>query len=110
MKFFFASLFVATLCVPMRAENLSGATVTLPYGELRDLIEAVSLPATDLLVERSDWALVLPATYAPLAVEGNCEFFPGDSKNELRLRKELCRGEPPSVRVFYQKPETTKKP
>lgn len=71
---------------------------------------AVSLPATDLLVERSDWALVLPAPYAPLAVEGNCEFFPGDSKNELRLRKELCRGEPPSVRVFYQKPETTKKP
>jgi hypothetical protein len=71
---------------------------------------SVSLPITDLLVERSDWSLVLPAAYAPLAVEGNCEFFPGDQKNELRLRKELCRGEAPSVRVFYQKPETTKKP
>jgi hypothetical protein len=70
----------------------------------------VSLPSTDLLVERSEWALILPSPYSPLAVEGNCEFFPGDSKNELRLRKELCRGESPSVRVFYQKPETTKKP
>lgn len=70
----------------------------------------VSLPSTGLLVERSDWDLVLPSPYSPLAVEGNCEFFPGDSKNEIRLRKELCRGEPPSVRVFYQKPETTKKP
>jgi hypothetical protein len=70
----------------------------------------VSLPSTDLLVERSEWELVLPSPYSPLAVEGNCEFFPGDSKNEIRLRKELCRGESPSVRVFYQKPETTKKP
>lgn len=70
----------------------------------------VSLPSTDLLVERSEWSLVLPAQYSPLAVEGNCEFFPGESKNDLRLRKELCRGESPSVRVFYQKPETTKNP
>lgn len=71
---------------------------------------SVSLPVTDLLVERSDWSLILPTSYAPLAVEGNCEFFPGDQKNELRLRKELCRGEAPTVRVFYQKPETNKKP
>ena len=71
---------------------------------------SVSLPATELLVERSDWSIVLPSPYAPLAVEGNCEFFPGDQLNELRLRKELCRGESPSVRVFYQKPETNKNP
>ncbi|MFA7343683.1 MAG: hypothetical protein WC003_05205 [Terrimicrobiaceae bacterium] len=71
---------------------------------------AASLPSTDLLVERSDWLIVLPSPYSPLAVEGNCEFVPGDSKNELRLRKELCRGESPAVRVFYQKTETTKKP
>lgn len=71
---------------------------------------SVSLPSTDLLVERSDWLIFLPSPYSPLAVEGNCEFVPGDSKNELRLRKELCRGESPTIRVFYQKPETTKKP
>ena len=71
---------------------------------------SVSLPSTDLLVERMDWALVLPAQFSPLAVEGNCESSPGESNNELGLRKELCRGESPSVRVFYQKPETNKKP
>lgn len=71
---------------------------------------SVTLPSTDLLVERSDWKLTLPAAFAPVAVEGNAEFLPGDARNELRLRKELCRGESPSARVFYQKPETTKKP
>jgi hypothetical protein len=71
---------------------------------------AISLPATDLLVECQDWALLLPAGYAPVAVEGNFEFLPGESVNELRLRRELNRGEVPRVRVFYQKPETNKKP
>jgi len=80
-----------------------------PFGPVRGEF-SVSLPSTDLLVERMDWALVLPVQFSPLAVEGNCEFSPGESKNELRLRKELIRGESPSVRVFYQKPETTKKP
>jgi hypothetical protein len=80
-----------------------------PFGPVRGEF-SVALPSTDLLVERMDWSLVLPAPFSPLAVEGNCEFSPGDSKNELRLSKELCRGESPAVRVFYQKPETTKKP
>jgi hypothetical protein len=80
-----------------------------PFGPVRGEFP-VSLPATDLLVERMDWTLVLPAPFSPLAVEGNCEFSPGDSKNELRLRKELSRGESPAVRVYYQKPETTKTP
>ncbi len=80
-----------------------------PFGPVRGEF-SVSLPSTDLLVESMDWSLVLPAPFSPLAVEGNCEFFPGEQKNELRLRKELIRGESPSVRVFYQKPETTKKP
>lgn len=71
---------------------------------------SVALPTTDLLVERSDWKLTLPGAFAPVAVEGNVEFLPGESRNELRLRKELCRGEAPAARVFYQKPESTKKP
>jgi hypothetical protein len=45
-----------------------------------------------------------------VAVEGNTELLPGEAPNEVLLRKELCRGEAPSARVFYQKPETTKKP
>lgn len=97
-------------------ENAAGTTVELSYtGKSAAFAPvrgdfSVSLPSTDLLVERSDWVLILPAAYSPLAVEGNCDFFPGESKNELRLRKELCRNESPAIRVFYQKPETTKKP
>jgi hypothetical protein len=71
---------------------------------------AVELPATDLLVERFDWKLSLPASFAPVAVEGNTELLPGENRHEVLLRKELCRGEAPSARVFYQKPETTNKP
>lgn len=71
---------------------------------------SVALPSTDLLVEQSDWRLVLPAAFVASAVEGNVEFLPGEARNELRLRKELCRGDAPSARIFYQKPETTKQP
>lgn len=113
----FAPVLVGTNTIEVRLpESESETTVEIAYtgksaafapvrGDFR-----VSLPSTDLLVERSDWSLVLPAQYSPLAVEGNCDFFPGETKNELRLRKELCRGESPAVRVFYQKPETTKNP
>jgi len=71
---------------------------------------SIALPSTDLLVERSDWKLLLPAAFAPVAVEGNTDFLPGESRNALRLRKDLCRGGAPAARVFYQKPETTKTP
>jgi hypothetical protein len=71
---------------------------------------SVALPSTDLLVERSDWKLTLPAAFAPVAVEGNTELLPGATPNEVLLRKELVRGETPATRIFYQKPETTNKP
>ncbi|MEI8311890.1 MAG: hypothetical protein WCH98_14165 [Verrucomicrobiota bacterium] len=97
-------------------ESDSETTVEIAYTGKSSAFEpvrgefSVSLPSMDLLIESMNWSLVLPVQFSPLAVEGNCEFSPGDSKNELRLRKELIRGESPSVRVFYQKPETTKKP
>lgn len=71
---------------------------------------AISLPATDLLVESITWQLRLPLGYVPIAVEGNTESVAGGSQNQIVLTKELCRGEAPSVRIFYQKPETTTKP
>ncbi len=69
---------------------------------------AIALPTTDLLVERSDWKLVLPTAYAPQAVEGNAELLPSTAPNEIILRKELCRGEAPSAQIFYEKPQTKK--
>lgn len=82
---------------------------TSPFAPVRGDF-SVTLPSTDLLVEKVDWELTLPAAFVPVAVEGNTEFLPGKVPNELRLRKELCRGEAPLARVFYEKPENTKKP
>lgn len=71
---------------------------------------ALSLPATPLLIESLAWRLALPATYETVAAQGNVEFASGGSPGEVLLRKELCQGDAPGVRLFYQKPETTKKP
>jgi len=112
-----APVLVAADTIEIRLPEKDGETrVALSYTGKTSAFEpvrgdfAVELPATDLLVERSDWKLTLPASFAPMAVEGNTELLPGEAPNEVLLRKELCRGEAPSARVFYQKPETTKKP
>lgn len=89
--------------------ELSYTGKTEPMAPVRGDL-AVSLPSTDLLVESIEWRLRLPAAYVPIAVEGNADLAPGSSQNQLLLQKELCRGESPSVRIFYQKPETTTKP
>ncbi len=91
---------------PTRVElNYTGKTTA--FGPVRGDL-SVSLPSTDLLIERTDWQLLLPSGYAPVAVEGNTDFLPGELTNEIRLRKELSRNEAPSVRIYYQKPETNK--
>jgi len=72
---------------------------------------SLSLPTSDLLTETIDWTVSMPSAFEAVAIEGNCEFLSSDSKSEIRLRKEISRNDAPSVRVFYQKPETnTKKP
>jgi len=91
---------------PTRVE-LTYTGKTSAFGPVRGDL-AVSLPSTDLLIEKSDWQLLLPSGYAPVAVEGNTDFLPGELPNEIRLRKELSRNEAPSVRIYYQKPETNK--
>jgi hypothetical protein len=77
------------------------------FGAVRGDFEA-ALPSTPLLVERTEWTLLLPGTFVPVAVEGNCEFASANSPQEIRLTKELSRGAAPSARVYYQKPETQK--
>jgi len=68
----------------------------------------IALPSTPPLVERWDWRLILPAAYEPVAIEGNVELQPGGSRNVIPLAKEITHGGAPSVRVFYEKPETNK--
>lgn len=71
---------------------------------------ALALPSTPLLIENLQWRVAIPAAYETVAAQGNVEFLPARSPEEILLGKELCQGEAPAVRIFYQKPETTKKP
>lgn len=67
------------------------------------------MPGTDLLVEKLEWQLRIPRPYETVAIQGNVDFMPSPSADELRLIRELGRGEAATVHVFYQKPEITKK-
>jgi len=66
------------------------------------------LPGTSLLVEKLEWQLQIPRPYEIVAIQGNVDFVPGSNSGELRLTRELGRGDAANVHVFYQKPETTK--
>jgi hypothetical protein len=68
----------------------------------------VELPQTELLINRLDWSLQLPAAYEVVALEGNVESAPSNRTDGIALRKDLCRNERPSARLFYQKPEAKK--
>ncbi len=91
-------------------------TVDLTYTGSSSAFEPVRgefelhLPGTGFLIEALEWELAIPAPFEPVAVEGNCEFLPSSKRQELRLSRELSRGDPARIRVFYQKPDTTKQP
>lgn len=71
---------------------------------------ALSLPATPLLIETLKWNVSIPAAYETRAAQGNVDFLTGEKPGSIALGKELCQGESPHVRLYYQKPETVKKP
>jgi hypothetical protein len=71
---------------------------------------ALELPATPLLVEKSEWLLALPAGFEPIAVDGNVECLPAKEPGLVRLSKEITTGEAPALRLFYEKSEPAKKP
>lgn len=64
----------------------------------------MTLPATPLLVKELSWDISLPAAYKA-EISGNLER--GDNTPEapqtIHLRKNLCRGEQPSVQIFYSR-------
>jgi len=64
----------------------------------------VLLPKTEVMIEKINWDLVIPADYELTAFEGNLVVKPGETSEEgLRLVKELCQGDLPAVELFYQK-------
>ena len=70
---------------------------------------SLTLPRTDLFIERLDWNIAIPSVYEPTAVNGNLSTAPaaasGEGRDEslIALRKDLCRGERPAVEIFYQR-------
>ena len=90
-----------------------GTTVRLSYAIKAAPLDPVSgrvaleLPRTDLFIHRLDWFLSIPDKYEPTAVEGNVQLSTesksGASRNLIQLKKELCRGERPSVEIYYQR-------
>jgi hypothetical protein len=108
-----------------RGENIIEFTLDAPTGQARTEIKVsytgrkpafhpvegrveVELPQTELLINRLDWTLQIPAAYALVALEGNVESAPSNRADGIALCKELCRNERPAARLFYQKPEAKK--
>ena len=80
-----------------------------PFDPVRGEISA-NLPSTPLLIEKLAWRITMQPVYEVVAAEGNADFLPGNTPGEIRLSKELCQGDSPAMRIFYQKPETKKNP
>jgi len=68
----------------------------------------LELPGTDLLIQKLDWELQIPASYELAAIEGNVETSPSSRPGLILLHKELCKNERAGIRLYYQKPETKK--
>ncbi len=70
---------------------------------------ALAIPRTALFIERLDWSIALPDAFEVTAINGNVSVAAGAKQNAERaeqliaLRKELCRGERPTVELFYQR-------
>jgi hypothetical protein len=88
--------------------------VTLCYAGKLEKLDPVagsttlSLPRTDLFIHRLKWTLEMPAGYETTAAEGNVEIEPGDGSatsngTGLHFHKDLCRGETPTLEVYYRK-------
>ncbi len=62
----------------------------------------LDLPRTPEFIETIDWQMVLPGAYEVGALEGNAHFIAAEN-GTVKLRKELCHGEKPSVVLFYKR-------
>jgi hypothetical protein len=84
---------------------------TLPFQPVSGRLK-VELPQTPLLINSLEWDLAIPAEYQIAALDGNVAPTTGARAREgstvVRLKKELCRNERPSVELFYQRPEVHK--
>ena len=95
-------------------EHRSVTEVKLSYTAHKEAFNPVSgrialeLPQTELLIQKLNWSLQIPAGYELSAMEGNVESGVTDRSGAIQLHKELCKNEQPGLRIYYQKTETKK--
>jgi len=85
--------------------KLSYANRVEPLAPVSGRLE-LELPLTPLLIHDVQWQIDLPTGYELAALDGNVVAVDAVSNGSLRIRvrKELCRNERPSVQIFYRKP------
>ena len=99
---------------PKNAGNVNSVEVLISYTARGPKFEPVegklslSLPSTQLFIERLEWRLYLPDSYEATAFEGNVE--PGSgSDTAIVFTKRLTRAETPNLEVYYRRKEGTSK-
>ncbi len=104
-----------TIEFALPAPDDGSSTVSLCYAARLEALDRVSgrcdlqLPRTSLFVHDLTWALALPDDYKTTAFEGNLTIDPRPasdrpaSESVLCLRKQLLRGEHPTVELHYER-------
>jgi hypothetical protein len=99
---------------PNNTGNVNSLTVLISYTTRGSKFEPVegklslSLPSTQLFVERLEWRIYLPDNYEATAFEGNVE--PGSGcDTSIVFNKCLVRAETPNLEVYYRRKEGTSK-
>ncbi|MEM7697476.1 MAG: hypothetical protein AAF236_03625 [Verrucomicrobiota bacterium] len=98
---------------PESDHHVIGSHVHLCYSLRTTAMDRVSgrldleLPETDLFIHQLNWLVTLPDRYVPTAVEGNVELSTGSHQNNqehlIKLMKQLCHDERPSVEIYYHR-------
>src|SRR5262249_410081 len=99
---------------PNTPGNVNSLTVSISYTARGSKFEPVegklslSLPSTQLFIERLEWRIYLPDNYEATAFEGNVE--PGSGcDTSIVFNKRLVRAETPNLEVYYRRKEGTSK-
>ena len=99
---------------PNQAASVNSVQVLISYTARGSKFEPVegklvlSLPSTQLFIERLEWRLNLPDNYEATAFEGNVEPGSGDEAS-IVFSKRLVRAETPNLEVYYRRKEGARK-
>ncbi|MBV9876057.1 MAG: hypothetical protein JO025_15115 [Verrucomicrobia bacterium] len=97
---------------PANSGNFNSLQISITYTAHSSKFEPVegklnlSLPSTQLFIERVEWRLYLPDNYEATAFEGNVEPA-GEDNTAIVFKKRLVRAETPNLEVYYRRKQGT---